>query len=140
MNRTIKFRGKRADNGEWVFGNYFRLVHHGIMRHLILPSNSMSFDDELIKNILIDVIPETVGQFTGLLDRDGKEIYEGDILKYTFDYYDENTVAKLEFSIQDGAWVLSNNKFNIDETFTCESAENAFIIGNIYDNKELLKD
>ena len=72
MNREIKFRGKRIDNGEWVYGD---LLHFGNKTEILR-------DIQCGPNESIKVIPESVNQFTGLYDKDGKEIYEGDILQY----------------------------------------------------------
>jgi uncharacterized phage protein (TIGR01671 family) len=69
MNRQIKFRGLRKDVKGWVYGYYFHHLDGQIDQHIII-------DPKGFENY---VNPETVGQFTGLKDKNGKDIYEGDI-------------------------------------------------------------
>jgi uncharacterized phage protein (TIGR01671 family) len=138
--REIKFRGLESMTGDWVYGN---LVQTGVGMRYIIPRNLIG---DVIPQWLVD--RDTVGQYTGLKDKNGKEIYEGDIVEFTwFDYVGSDTQFKglvkyrsglyeiwkndkTEFFGSDGAFIL-NHVWLQDEEFE--------VIGNIYENPELLK-
>ena len=155
----ILFRGKRADNDEWVEGDVLQTRYHsGHIEYQIMPQTPVSS--------AYPVLPETVGQYTGLTDRNGKRIFEGDIVRYnTYDDFDCQSVVKFGEYNQDGsAGEYSASKcigFYVDvDNFTCpdwcEYGSNCFsnylkqqnilevaqyceIIGNIHDDPELLE-
>lgn len=130
MNRTIKFRGKRIDNGEWVYGS---LVVEENKYYIVLSINdNIKRDDYDV--YMLEVIPETIGQFTGLHDKNGKEIYEGDIVKIK---YRNEDIGKV---------IYEHNAFLIDVTnmnrfYGRVDFVNNFmeIMSNKYDNPELLR-
>jgi len=123
MQREIKFRGKRVDNGEWVYGYYVK-TPKGEHRIYWQPF------DEASSNTYHAVLPESVGQYTGLKDRNGKEIYDGDIV------IGGGCLAPIDvrWNIK-GRW--SFGKSYID--FTQSTILSLQIIGNTIDNPELIK-
>jgi len=128
--REIKFRGKREDTGEWVYGSLLFVPYTG-MTYMFLDAARIVKLSEIIP-----VDPKTVGQYTGLKDRNGKEIYEGDVLinpkgirgeiKYVPEY-----AAFLAYWKHDGE--CGYDYLDKEILMKCE------VIGNIYENPYLLE-
>ncbi|MCS3166762.1 YopX family protein [Bacteroides fragilis] len=145
MNREIIFRGKRVNGGEWVYGDLLHIaggyiIYHGSQKDCEITTGK-HVAVELLHNEISVVVPETVGQFTGLFDKNGKEIYGGDIVQ--LDYI--TTIGKhrigLSFEVkwctQEGCWVGWDGFVENALQQTCKM----FVVkGNIYDNPELMKE
>lgn len=120
--RTIKFRGKRVGNGGWVCGSL--LWMNGVPYIYPDPAPEGWNDYE--------VIPDTVGQFTGLTDKNGKEIYEGDIVDFN------SRIQGISKVVFESGCFMADAK-NYETALTYRVAIHARVIGNIHDNPELLK-
>lgn len=135
MNRTIQFRGKAVKcslfpDSEWVEGFYYEDLEDGETASFIKCGE-----------LNVKVIPETVGQFAGLLDKNGKEIYEGDILelKDNPNTDGENRVVRNEVAFKDGAFGIIGEITGNLLPFFDYPIVNEVVVGNIHDNPELLK-
>lgn len=124
--REILFRGKRIDNGEWVEGNLFipdKVTRLDVPTEILVGTN--------VVRISYEVDPSTVGQYTGLTDKNGKKIFEGDRIEIRGYVYcccwDE---GNLEF-------MLINKKESFGMGYAASSRMN--VIGNVHDNPELLE-
>lgn len=123
--REILFRGKRKDNGEWDFGD---LEHNGKNVPKWVNGN--------------EIVPESVGQFTGLTDKNGKKIFEGDIVRYeTIDRNGYDGIYKVVFEDRNGCGYFGIAYCDIETCCFCYSvpASQMEVIGNIYDSPELLR-
>ena len=141
--REILFRGKRIDNSEWVYGNY-AFTDFDNKQYFI-------FQNKAFEHL---VISETVGQYTGLTDKNGKKIFEGDIIqtapkikgckkkliyKFVIKYgkYTPKEYAREEYSQYETVGFYA---FDGKNDFQLSNYSNLYeIIGNIHDNPELLK-
>lgn len=117
MNREILFRGKRADNDEWVYGYYITVFSHSIVDN---------------RGVAFEVESKTIGQYTGLTDKNGKKIFEGDIVKNML-ILDNNTLSPnidtVEFNDEDCSFMLGKGKRHFHDRLDLE------VIGNIFDKE-----
>ena len=120
--REILFRGKRTDNGEWVQGD---LSQHKTGEKFIKCGSAISS---------YEVISETVGQYTGLTDKNGKKIFEGDVVKGK-DYLRKTLEVCGYIDHENGSFVIVGD-FMTHYRWLDYEVE---VIGNIHDNPELLK-
>ena len=130
--REILFRGKRTINGDWVYGYFVRGNERKSLRDSIFvyDSETQSFND-------YEINPSTLGQYTGLTDKNGKKIFEGDIVK-TDKFSEPNKQYIIKYDLQFGAFI-GQDRYNVYfVTFDGDSGDFE-IIGNIHDNPELLE-
>ena len=131
MNREILFRGKDAKTGEWRYGFYWACLDPC--------SENTRWKGHFIHNGVNiqepwEVDPTTIGQFTGLIDKNGKKIFEGDVIDTLIVSYCGDTGESL--GLQAG-WYLQKDNWG---AFTpLESSLTDVVVGNIHDNPELIK-
>jgi uncharacterized phage protein (TIGR01671 family) len=138
--REILFRGKRKDNGEWVEGYLLKVK-------TLSPSSNKWVERTLIlvnQDEFYEVLPDTVGQYTGLTDKNGKKIFEGDIILFedecpnNYEYHDctEMRCGVIDFDC--GEFYLTN-RIAVEMTdLVYDNKLDGQIVGNIHDHPELL--
>ena len=168
--REIKFRGKRIDNGEWIYGY---LIKQKYYNKVYICKTSGARDIVELDTKCYEVDPKTVGQYTGLKDKNGKEVYEGDIVQYkTYyavkrwwrysyeiplieqemekqrkDWHYEKGVIKIvdgcvKLNSLTGPNIAFGEKTEIGSTYWSDYEQKWWdfeVIGNIYENPELLE-
>lgn len=128
--RQIKFRGKRNDQDEWVFGD---LIEENGGDTYIVQANIIQWKQ-------FEVDPDTVSQFTGLVDRNGKEVYEGDVIE------DTNGIGVIMWF--QTSWGVASyahgyngvKSYTAVDSFYINEAKEWCVIGSIFDNPELLNE
>ena len=148
--REILFKAKRIDNGEWVEGHYYKMSettycfkedyerkpvseHHYILQERM---TDWGLPNQIVQ---IEIDPETLCQFTGLYDKNGKRIWENDVVWLVCDgkehiYQIVWDNSELDFKAANGE---ENYGTNYEYLLCCDEIE---VIGNIFDNKELLQE
>lgn len=133
MERVIKFRGISLETNEFVHGDLINLINNSKRIVWEQPCGEMPFPDLEVKNHLVN--PDTIGQLTGLTDKNGKDIYEGDVVEWENEATGINGKSKIRYSsrlaryeVQDGDTWYQMNPITIKYT----------VIGNLFENPELL--
>ena len=124
--REILFRGKYAPSGMWIIGDLRQY-----------PSGAKAIKANDMMHI-IEVVPDTVGQFTGLTDKNCKKIFEGDIVSAHFDWNDPEAESRAVVEWGNFKWVTHQPGYDPDEITDFDKGL-WIVIGNIHDNPELME-
>lgn len=137
--REYKYRGKGIADNEWYFGD---LIQTRLGTTWIITEDYTTATEEISLNTCASpqVKAETVGQFTGLHDKNGEEIYEGDVVFIRGDTELLDIKGKVEYSDTFAQFIITNTGNIIDEAEPLGDYEDIEVIGNVFENKELLNE
>ena len=143
--REILFRGKRLDNGEWVEGWYqpeTTIRHLDGRQETVGVTIAYKVEEGFLEDTLVD--PSTVCQYTGLKDKNGNRIWEGDIIDASEEWWDAFGPAGHSSPIIPVKWCEYYCGFDPFANYDCDcgvfiKADNCIVIGNVHDNPELLE-
>lgn len=144
MNNRYICKAKRKDNGEWIEGlfsirNFAGREYYAIERREKRLLSRISCDSQWTMQPY-EVIPETVGQCTGLKDKNGKWIFEGDLLRFTNSDNEQSIYKVFYDDVYAGYRIQEIDLGGLDEMSNWEDSREYFeVIGNIHDNPELLE-
>lgn len=133
MKREIKFRGKRLDGQGWAFGSYIEAELQNGIAHEIIPYKR--------GEPVVEVDPDTVGQFTGVKDKNGMRIFEGDILGVggRIIGWVQGGVRGYCYDVVYVNHPKGEERYTLYATATYDYRDRLEVVGNIYDNPDLLK-
>ncbi len=141
--REILFRGKRTDNDEWAYGNFVMDATEQVQREhipldpILADGFIRRYDLAQLKIVMHEVDRKTVGQYTGLTDKNGKRIFEGDILSERPSMNSVAFIGKVVFNEDAAAFQIV---FDTGRAFVLGAYSKSYtVIGNIHDNPELMK-
>lgn len=127
--REITFRGKRIDNGKFIEGDLINLDHHTLIATKDMWASNLHDNYSTTKTLELEVLPvikESIGQFTGLTDKNGTKVFEGDIVLYhgakgEVYYCNDTCMFMAKFNITNSAWSFDSMDDEIE------------VVGNIYE-------
>ena len=138
--REVIFRGKRTDNGKWECGDLLSPNEFNAIPHIVYIDYLNEYGD--IGEISTPVLPETVGQYTGLTDKNGVKIFEGDICR--FKRFNDVHIGKIVFNATTASFVMWYQPIvgaygeKATQKMLLSVCDDIEVIGNIHDNPELL--
>ena len=150
MKREILFRGKRIDNGEWIYGKGLQQCKDELGNEIVAIFEDIVKSEKYIKKegrytlYYEPVKAETLGQYTGLKDKNGKQIFEGDILEYIGKREDNmNKVYRRKVVFHEGMFALLSKELQAYSALNYHGMKDGRfawrVIGNIHDNPELIE-